>query len=219
VVPLNLKLCPEATGARRLFNFGLTSSNSARLFGTDGAADPHSWLNRINFSSRRANPDRVSELISLLEALERPKAFVVRLLNPDLPEYVDVQNFFDTVVQQVVENEMNYKLVVVDGNQPILAPRIDEEIFTKLHRSSIVIADITGSRPNCFLELGYALGRGTPVMVTAKEKTSHPFDITTLAAHHWKTDGTAEDRRRPFRVHWDAIRTRPRLVPMEPLIP
>jgi hypothetical protein len=59
VVPLNLKLCSENTGAPKLFDFGLTSSNSKRLFGTDGAKDPHSWLNCINFSSRTSTSDRV----------------------------------------------------------------------------------------------------------------------------------------------------------------
>jgi len=219
VVPLNLKLCPENTGARRLFNFGLTSSNSERLFRTDGATDAQGWLNRINFSSRKTTADRVADLVDLLEALERPKAFVVRLLNPDFPEFDEVQNFFDTVVEPVVEGELGYKLTVVDGKQCYNAPRIDEDIFTKLHRSSVVLADITGQRPNCFLEFGYALGRGLATMLMAKEGTSHPFDITTFSALHWKTTGSVEERRRAFREHWDAIRSRPRLVPMEPLIP
>jgi hypothetical protein len=82
-----------------------------------------------------------------------------------------------------------------------------------------VIADITGLRPNCFLELGYALGRGLPTMLTAKAGSEHPFDIYTLAGFHWSPGGSVEDRRRLFREHWKAIRSRPQLVPTEPLIP
>ncbi len=50
IVPLNLPLCPESTGARRLYNFGLTSHQTRRLFqfAEDGGA--HRWLNRIRFS-------------------------------------------------------------------------------------------------------------------------------------------------------------------------
>ena len=96
--------------------------------------------------------------------------------------------------------------------------RIDQEIFAKLHRSSVVLADITGARPNCFLELGYALGRGLPTMVTARKGASLPFDITTFAGHHWKASGSADERRRAFKEHWQAIRNRPTLVPTEPLI-
>jgi hypothetical protein len=161
----------------------------------------------------------VRDLLDLLEALTPPKAFVVRLLNPAHADYSDVQDFFDTVVLPVFEGELGYKLTVVDSNQIYEYARIDQEIFAKLHRSRVVLADITGLRPNCFLELGYALGRGLPTMVLARFGTEHPFDIYSLSGHHWKTTGSAEERRRKFRVHWNAIKSRPPLVPMEPLIP
>lgn len=218
IVPLNLALCPETTGARRLYNFGLTSSQSRRLFQIADDGDAHDWINKIRFPPRQSVPERVSVLVELLEALERPKAFAVRLLNPDLPDHADVQNFFDVVVQPVIEDELGYRLVVIDGRQAYDHARIDQEIFAKLHRSSVVLADITGARPNCFLELGYALGRGLPTMVMAREGSSLPFDITTFSGLHWKATGSAEDRRRAFREHWQAVRNRPSLVPAEPLI-
>ena len=218
IIPLNLPLCPETTGARRLYNFGLTSSQTRRLFHITDDGDAHDWINKIRFPPRQPVPDRVSVLVELLEALEKPKAFAVRLLNPDLPDYADVQTFFDMVVQPVIEGELGYRLVVIDGRQAYDHARIDQEIFAKLHRSSVVLADITGARPNCFLELGYALGRGLPTMVMAREGSSLPFDITTFSGLHWKTTGSAEDRRRAFREHWQAIRNRPSLVPAEPLI-
>lgn len=218
IVPLNLPLCPEMTGARRLYHFGLTSSQSRRLFQVADDGDAHDWINKIRFPPRQPVSDRVSVLVELLETLEKPKAFAVRLLNPDLPDYADVQTFFDLVVQPVIEVELGYRLLVIDGRQAYDHVRIDQEIFAKLHRSSVVLADITGARPNCFLELGYALGRGLPTMVMAREGSSLPFDIATFSGLHWKTAGSAEDRRRSFREHWQAIRNRPSLVPAEPLI-
>lgn len=218
IVPLNLPLCPEDTGARRLYNFELTSYQTRRLFQIAGDGDAHHWLNRIRFPARQVTADRVTNLVELLESLEPPRAFAVRMLNSDLPEYAAVRDFFDTVVQPVIEGELGYRLVVVDGRQAFDHARIDEEIFAKLHRSSVVLADLTGARSNCFLELGYALGRGLPTMVMAQEGTSLPFDITTLSGLHWSTKGSAEDRRRAFRDHWKAIRYRPPLVPAEPLI-
>lgn len=218
IIPLNLALCVETTGARRLYSFGLTSSQSRRLFQIIDDGDAHDWINKIRFPKRQSVADRVSVLLELLEALERPKAFAVRLLNSDLPDYPDVQNFFDIVVRPVIEDELGYHLVVIDGRQAYHHARIDQEIFAKLHRSSVVLADITGARPNCFLELGYALGRGLPTMVMVREGSSLPFDITTFSGLHWKTTGSVDERRRAFREHWQAIRNRPSLVPMEPLI-
>jgi len=219
VIPLNLKLGPANTGALRLFEYGLSGSNAQRLFQAAGGTSSHGWLNRIEMPARKGAAEGVRDLLDLLEALIPPKAFVIRLLNPEHADYNDVQDFFDTVVQPVIEGELGYQLTVVDGNQAYEYARIDQEIFTKLHRSRIVLADITGLRPNCFLELGYALGRSLPTMVLAKAGTQHPFDIYSLSGHHWKTTGSVEERRRDFRTHWEAIKSRPPLVPTEPLIP
>lgn len=218
VVPLNLALCNESTGSRKLYNFGLISSQSHRLFQVAGDGDAHDWINRIRFPQRQSIEDRVSVLVELLEALEKPKAFAVRLLNPGVPDYKDVQDFFDTVIQPVLETELGYRLVVIDGRHLHEHARIDEEIFAKLHRSSVVIADLTGERPNCFLELGYALGRGLPTIVTVRDGAKLPFDITTFSGHYWKSAGTADERRRAFLEHWKAVCNRPALVPAEPLI-
>lgn len=218
IVPLNLPLCAETKGARRLYAFGLASSQTRRLFQIADDGDAHDWINRTGFPRRQTIPDRVSALIELLESLERPKAFAVRLLNPNHEDYPSVQDFFDVVAKPVLEDELGYRLIVIDGRQTYDHARIDQEIFAKLHRSSVVLADITGARPNCFLELGYALGRGLPTMVTAREGATLPFDITTFAGHHWKTSGSTDERKRAFREHWHAIRNRPTLVPTEPLI-
>lgn len=219
VVPLNLPLCPEDTGSRRLYSFGMASSNSRRLFQIAQGGNSHDWINRIRFPARQSVVDRIEVLVELLESLEGPTAFAVRLLNEDHEEYRAVQDFFDTVVEPVMVGELGYRLTVIDGRQAYDRARIDDEIFAKLHRASAVVADITGSRPNCFLELGYALGRALPTIVTARAGSATPFDITTFAGLHWKIDGTAEDRRREFRTHWQAVRNRPPLVSAEGLIP
>ncbi len=218
VIPLNLPITPENEGGRRLYSFGEASGNSRKLFQIADGGDSHDWINRIRFPARQSVADRVSTLVDLLESLERPRAFAVRLLASSHAEFAAVQGFFDTVVQPVIEGELGYRLTVIDGQQAYEHARIDEEIFAKLHRASVVVADITGSRPNCFLELGYALGRSIPTIVTAREGSDTPFDITTLAGLHWTTDGTAEDRRKAFREHWEAVRNRPPVVTVEELI-
>lgn len=217
VVPLNFAITGPDSGARRLFSLGLGKAHAQRLFQTNEQA-AHTWINRINFATQKPIAECTAMVINLLEALVPPQAFVVRLLNPDHTDYADVQSFFETVVQPVIEGELGYRLTVVDGRQAYEHSRIDQEIFAKLYRSSIVLADITGMRPNCFVELGYALGRSLPTMLMMKEGGSQPFDIYTLACHRWKPSGSIEERRREFRTHWAAIRNRPPIVPTEPLI-
>lgn len=217
VVPLDLPITPDNQGSRRLYAYGTASANSRKLFQMADGGDSHDWINRIRFPGRVPVADRVTALVDLLENLERPRAFAVRLLAPEHEEYPAVQTFFESVVQPVVEGELGYRLTVIDGQQTYDHARIDEEIFAKLHRASVVVADITGSRPNCFLELGYALGRGLPTIVTARAGSDTPFDITTLAGLRWRSEGTAEERRQAFRNHWQAVRNRPPLVSVEEL--
>ena len=226
VIPLNLRLCPEGRGSRKLFEYGLTSANTRRLFRTQGAVPPHTWLNRLNFGPRLNVSDRVRLLMDLLEDLEPPTAFAVRLLNPTHKDYPDVQDFFDSVVKPVVETEYGYKLVTIDGKHANIHARVDQEIFEKLHHASVVIADLTGDRPNCFIELGYALGRGQKTMLLSKEPPFDPtapskippFDIASVPQLFWKTGGSIEDRKSAFRAYWEANIDRPSLVTLEPLI-
>lgn len=218
VIPLNFRLCPSETGSLRLFSQALVRKTADRFFQCSGALATHDWVNRLNFSNRHDNTTRVGEVVSLLECLNRPTVFAVRLLNPKIPEYQEVENFFTGVVQHVVEQVFRYTLKVVDGHHPNEEPRVDAEIFAKLHRAAVVVADVTSSRPNCFIELGYALGRGITTMVTAQSGTKLPFDIETIPAHLWEP-GTLDVGREAFLKYWRANINRPPLVELEPLVP
>jgi hypothetical protein len=44
---------------------------------------------------------------------------------------------------------------------------------------------VTGLRPNCFIELGYALARTIPAIVTAAIGTVLPFDQNAIPCHFW----------------------------------
>lgn len=217
VVPLALPVSRPDDGAAKLYDHGLTPSQTTRLFRTR-EGDPHNWLNRIRYREQQTVEERVAELVELLEALAPPRAFAVRLLDPEHEDFDAVQEHFDFVVQPVIE-ELGYELTVIDGAHPFEHARIDAEIFAKLHRSDVVLADITGARPNCFIELGYALGRQLPTVVMGRSGGKLPFDITTLSGLHWKEKGSAAERRQAFKTHWNAIKDRPPIVSAEPLIP
>ena len=139
-------------------------------------------------------------------------------MNPELPEYQVVDDFFSGVVKPVVEDELGYCLEVVDGKQHVEHPHIDQEIFAKLARARLVIADLTGERPNCFLEAGIALGRQVSSIITCIDGGKTHFDLSTVSTHFWKAAGTLDERRREFRAHVEAVRDRPAIVPADPLI-
>jgi hypothetical protein len=219
VIPLDFKLCAAGTGSRRLFAQALISTQASRFFRVRSGTASHGLVNRLNFAARHTVAERVQEVTAILEDLARPTVFAVRLLNPKIDSYKDVEDFFTGVVKHVVEEELGYTLKVVDGTQANEEPRVDTEIFTKLHNAAVVVADLTAERPNCFIEIGYALGRSIPTMMTAKSGTKTPFDVDTLAGHMWTTDDPLVDRRRKFLDYWKANINRAPLVKMDPIIP
>jgi hypothetical protein len=64
------------------------------------------------------------------------------------------------------------------------------EIVDFLERSTIIVADLTNERPNCYLEIGYAMGLGKrrQLILTAREDHHH-------RSKNYKVDGP--------RVHFD----------------
>ena len=221
VIPLNLPLCPSGKGAKHLYEIGTSSNKHKSFFKLAGNETSYSRLNRLGLSKSRPMENYVSELIKLLEDLEKLSAFAVRLLNNQSPDYPDVDKYFTDVVHPVVKDELGYRLVTIDKDHAHEHPRIDQEIFERLHRSSLVIADITGARPNCFLELGYAFGRDKHTIVTSrkdKDKEDQiPFDMSTYAYHPWNPGENPEEAKQSLLAHWQSVSKRPPLVPARTL--
>jgi hypothetical protein len=125
----------------------------------------------------------VSSLMQLLAAIDRPNAFYVRLLNDKANEFAAVEGYFREVVDPAVQ-KIGYRRLEM-GTDATEHSFVNIEIFERLHFSELAIVDVTGLRPNCFIELGYALGCGIPVIVIAKEETTLPFDQSAIPCHFW----------------------------------
>lgn len=147
----------------------------------------------------------------LVKALRSPTAFYVRLLATDHEEFRSVEAFFRGTVDPVVTEE-GYKAYEM-GRDPPRAAFMNVEIFERIHRAALVVIDLSGVRPNCMMELGYALGRERAVVVTAKSNTTLPFDSDKLPVFFWDDGGDAETRISEFRAWLERHARRLPLVP------
>jgi len=73
-------------------------------------------------------------------------------------------------------------------------PFMNVEIFRLLHRAALVIVDLSGVRPNCMMELGYALGRHRRYLLSAMKGTQLPFDPDKIPTYFWDPDLDRESR-------------------------
>jgi hypothetical protein len=152
----------------------------------------------------------VTAVVALMRALEPPRAFYVRLLDEKADEYQDVERYFRDVVDPVVQ-EFGYTPTEMGRGANSFA-WMNQAIFDSLHYSALVIADLTGLRPNCFMELGYALGHAQRVLVTAREGTKVPFDAQMFEYRSWNLAAGNAHRIVDFKEYWERNIDRPPLV-------
>lgn len=143
--------------------------------------------------------DVVSAIVDIIGQLLPPTAFYVRLLDPKAKEYGVVSSFFENIVTPTVTaaGYAPYQMGTVDSESSWM----NEQIFVGLRYSGLVIADFTGLRPNCFIELGFALGLSKRLLITARNQTPIPFDIAPVETHFW---GRQKNSRRIelFQAYW-----------------
>lgn len=158
----------------------------------------------------------VEAVIRLAEALASPTVFYVRLLNPDENEFVSVEGYFRKVVDPLVK-QFGFEHVEM-GRGPNPYAWMNQAIFDRLHYAAVVVVDVTGLRPNCFMELGYALGNAQRVIVTAQAGTRAPFDAAMIDTHHWSPALDNKRRIKQLREYWERNIDRPSLVQPQRLI-
>jgi hypothetical protein len=149
-------------------------------------------------------------VIDLMKVLCPPMAFYVRLLNPTVASFSRVEEFFRDVVDRVVE-EAGFTHMEI-GTDPTKEPFLNVAIFENLHFASVAVIDLTSERPNCFTELGYALGRNVKVIMTAEEGTILPFDSHDIPCFFWKHGIDNSERRKALRAFWQKYIDRRPLV-------
>lgn len=183
---------------------------SPAFVGTEGAAF-------AGVATRNGNTlaaEIADRTVTLLTKNARPNAFCVRLLNPAHAKFPSVESFFREVIDPVIE-EAGMNRVEIGTNQSEHS-FINVAIFESLHFSSLAIVDVTGERPNCFIELGYALGNGNRLLITAEDGTNLPFDQQAIPCHFWKSANPVSEQKRLFIEFWEKNIRRPPIVKTEP---
>jgi hypothetical protein len=176
----------------------------------DGSGSAAGRLSGLRLTAGRDPVQLAKDTADLLDDLQPRTAFYVRLLNSVHPDFVDVESFFRDVVDGVV-TAGGFSPREIGRGRPETA-FMNVEIFETLHRAGLVIVDLTGVRPNCMMELGYALGRRRRVILSARTGTELPFDEDKLPTHLWDSSRPLDSRIREYRDWFDRYNDLPPLV-------
>ncbi len=176
----------------------------------DGVGSAAARLAALQIRTADEPPSVAAAVESLIVDLKPPRAFYVRLLARKLNEFEPVEAFFRQVVDPVVKAK-GFTPYEIGRDRP-LAAFMNTEIFEGLHRAALVVADLTGVRPNCTMELGYALARRRRVVISAMADTPLPFDSDKLPTHFWNPDQASVARQEAFRTWLERHLDMPPLV-------
>lgn len=120
---------------------------------------------------------------SLLEMSFQPpedKAFVVMKFGDEI-----LDSAYQGVIKPICE-EYGLEVVRVDEIQD--SGKINDQILENIASSKIVISDLSGERPNCYYETGFAHALGKNIILTIHEDSKIHFDLAAHRFIQWKTE-------------------------------
>ena len=137
---------------------------------------------------------------SLMEKLMLPpkrQIFVIMMFDD---EHLD--SAYKGVIRPLGE-EFGYRVLRIDDIED--SGMITAQILESIAESEIVLADLTGARPNCYYETGVAYATGRELILTVRGKEEVHFDLSVHRFIRWKTEHTL---RTQLRQRLEAIQTR-----------
>ncbi len=193
----------QRRGAKSLFNFGSVSymtilKTKRRLKRTRSAKLPdelksQDFIDKNNSTSEFVREVRVlSSSKSSRSLIERQLAeplkqiFVIMKLNDE-----QLNSAYEGVIKPVGE-KAGYKVLRVDEIQD--SGNITQQILENISASEIILAELSGERPNCYYEAGFAYALGKEIIFSIREGDSIHFDLAGYRFITWRTE--AQFRRR-----------------------
>ncbi len=151
------------------------------------------------------DPNRSQRLKALLQQVllesgfspPRPPSIAALTRLPDAGVRSDLKKHVFVAMPYNDEMEDIYEFGIREpvNEAGCLCERCDRDIFTgdildrikhRIATANVVVADMTGSNPNVYLEVGYAWGKGIPTLLVAREGEELKFDVKTQKCIYYK---------------------------------
>lgn len=112
--------------------------------------------------------------------------FVVMKFNDGI-----LNSAYQRVIKPIGES-FGYRIIRVDEIQD--SGNINAQILENIAKSKIVLADLTGGKPNCYYEAGFAHALGKEVIFCIHENEKPYFDLSSNRFIQWGTEMEYEEK-------------------------
>jgi hypothetical protein len=120
-------------------------------------------------------------------AFARPKNQVFVIMKFGAKE---LDSAYEGVIKPIIE-EYGFKSLRIDEVQD--SGKITDQVLEEIASSKYVLADLSGERPNCYYETGFAHALGKQIILTIMKSDRIHFDLAGYRFIQWDTE--AELRR------------------------
>lgn len=137
----------------------------------------HEFIHKVK--QHQANP----AIKSLLEmAFKKPidQAFIIMKFGDK-----QLDSAYEGVIKPLIKG-FNLEPIRVDEIQD--SGKINEQILENISKSKIIISDLTGERPNCYYETGFAHALGKDIILTIHKSSEIHFDLSSHRFIMWETE-------------------------------
>jgi hypothetical protein len=199
LVPFVGKQVLQATraGTSSLFNFGAASyltilKTREKLKRSKDEGSPRELRDATFVEDHNATEEFVNEL-RLLSSTFSARSVIERSLHPTINQIFVIMKLDDADLDSAYEGvivpagkEFGYKVVRIDQIQD--SGNINEQILENIAQSRLVLADLSGERPNCYYEAGFAHALGKEMIFAAQQKYEIHFDLAGYRFIRWRTE-------------------------------
>jgi hypothetical protein len=192
-------------GRNNLFNFGVISY--VTILKTDekikrpSEGQPPEELKDTGFIREHDATDEFLDEIRLLQAAPSTRSLIQQAIAEPLQQIFVVMKFGDAFLDSAYEGvikpigeEFGYKVLRVDEIQN--SGHITSQILEGIASSKIVLVELSGERPNCYYEAGYAHALGRKVIFCIRTGETVHFDLAGYRFIQWETEAALRSKLR-----------------------
>jgi len=197
-------------GKRVLFNFG--SISYMAILGTEvklarsGPGEPPAELLDSDFIKENSVTEEFVEELKVKSASPESRSVLQQAVGEPLKQIFVVMKFgdrqLDSAYQGVIKptgEGFGFRVLRVDEIHD--AGLIARQVLESISKSELVLAELSGARPNCYYEAGFAHALGKQMIFCIREGEDIHFDLAGYRFIRW---GTEAELRRMLSEHLES---------------
>jgi nucleoside 2-deoxyribosyltransferase len=192
-------------GVSSLFNFGsasyVTIVKTRTKLKRPGKGKIPSELSDAKFVKENSATDEFLHELTSLSSATSTRSLIERALTPPKEQVFVIMKFGDERLDSAYEGvikpvarEFDLDVIRVDEIQD--SGQISQQILENIACSRVVIAELTGERPNCYYEAGFAHALGKELVFVINEESDIHFDLSGYRFITWRTESQLRNRLR-----------------------